>query len=321
MRVGLIGAGIVGHEVYQRAERKGWHIAFVERSDGVYRTLDKHSERISDAVRSEPIDLAFLQIPTFDDGSTAYRYIRTFVDRGIPIVTAEKGASAHYARELAPFSHLLGNTASVGGGTRMLRHVEGYPRESLHELHAIVNGTTNYSMDGLAKKKSIAEVIQNASALGYTEPGAHDPLNVFNQEVASDIPMKTSILWNTARLTEEIITPHMLRGQKLSSEELEQLISEAAEHRYIVSFTPFPLEEETLGGFTYVSGSWHIQGGFRKLRNSLERTHLCVPGVSNTLVILNRDRQFYSVTGPGAGAVPTVETMMSDAKEILEHRR
>ncbi|MCJ7787056.1 hypothetical protein MUP06_02530, partial [Patescibacteria group bacterium] len=103
-KIGLIGYGKIGKEVEKRALQRGWAVPVIIEISGVYNSSMKQkiaepSEWL-DYFRKENVDIAVLCIPTLDDGTTAYNYIKTSVGNEIPIVTSEKGAWGNYGPEL-----------------------------------------------------------------------------------------------------------------------------------------------------------------------------------------------------------------------------
>jgi homoserine dehydrogenase len=105
----------------------------------------------------------------------AYDYIRTAIDAGKGIVTANKMLLAARAHELVRRAVERGIDlafeASVGGGIPIIRVLrQALTSDSVDSLYGIVNGTSNYILtrmreDGLAFDQALAE----AQARGYAE--------------------------------------------------------------------------------------------------------------------------------------------------------
>lgn len=319
MRFGIIGAGLIGREVYNQSREQGWELDFVASRTGIYRDIDKKTPHENQDLRAHSPDLVFLAIPTFDDGQTAFNYIRSFASRGIPVVTAEKGALSNYRIELDPFMERIRYNASVGGGTRMLKHFEWINPANISEIHAVVNGTLNYMMRGLSQNpNSLDRLAHECKEKGYAEPGSEDALNIINQEAVGDVPMKTAIICNRSGLFSTKIRAVDFVPEKIKPAELEILAQEAGKIRFIVSITPEGENSNNrIGGFEYVVDNWRIKAGFVQLDNKMKRSYLDVPRASNALMVVNNNLQVYHLVGAGAGAVPTVQTMIADAKELL----
>ena len=72
-RVGIIGAGNIGSELYRKVQRLGWEVAFVAKSDGVYKNLTDKIDRLDSYLNyAAGLDVAFVAIPTLDDGTAAF---------------------------------------------------------------------------------------------------------------------------------------------------------------------------------------------------------------------------------------------------------
>jgi homoserine dehydrogenase len=325
MRVGVVGAGHIGSELCSRLEGLGAEVAFVLKTSGVY----KHGQRAGPLEdlpsHADGLDAAFLAIPTLDDGRAAFDYLRFFLGRGTPVVTCEKGALSNYFAELSASLDKVGYSATVGGGTRMLRYLEerSSPASRVDEVHAVVNGTLNYVFDQVAKGRSLAEVVDETKKLGYAEPGAVTPLDVVNKEAAEDVPMKASILFNIFAGRKAAMRARDVFPRRIGESELKTLVREASNRRYMVSFTREDGEEDAIGGFTHRAGEWTVSAGFKRVSDNPLYQQLVPTGVNNALLVsegrYGREGT-YRLTGPGAGAGPTVSAMLNDANRILARK-
>ena len=298
MNIAIIGLGLIGSTLKRKAETRNWDIKFILKSDGVYKDDKKIDELQNYQNYCDNLDLVFLAIPTQDDGTIAYNYIKTFIEKNIPIVTCEKGALSNYFTELKPSLSKIGYSATVGGGTRLLKHVKK------QEMHAIVNGTLNYVFDEIAKGISFEQAIEQAKKLGYAEPGANNPIEILNKEATEDVPMKAVILCNIAGFSP--IRAKDIETQEINEQQLQQIIKE--NRRYIVSITKE--KQEHIGGFTHQIEDYILSAGFR-----IPPKQLILSGVDNALLINDK-----FVTGPGAGPDPTTEAMLKDAEELITNQ-
>ena len=102
-KIGLIGAGNIGAELYRRTQNRKWDVEAVIDIDGIYRGLPKKEKlgEVGDYTKYiSGLDLGFLAIPTLDEGNLAFRYMKDCLDRNVPIVTCEKGALSNHFSEL-----------------------------------------------------------------------------------------------------------------------------------------------------------------------------------------------------------------------------
>lgn len=324
-RIGIIGAGNIGSEIYKRVKLLSWDVNCIVDIDGIYKELPK-KEKIGELTELKKyikgLDILFLAIPTFDDGKTAFNYIQTSLDEGVPIVTCEKGALSNYFSELEldVNKHKIGYSATVGGGSRLLRYLQERVGPNVEEIHAVVNGTLNYIFDQISKGRSLGEVVNETQTLGYAEPGTTNPLEVINKEATGDVPMKTSILFNVCNLVEKRIKASEIIVHPIKSSELKKLVEEAINRRYIVSITRYDNKEEVIGGFKSKLNEWYISAGFKNINKNPLFRELIPSGVNNAILISEGQYGNYILSGPGAGAGPTANSMIIDAKKILKDK-
>ncbi|MBS3090864.1 hypothetical protein J4217_00255 [Candidatus Pacearchaeota archaeon] len=242
VNVGIVGKRTIGSEVYHKAKSRGWGVEWVAGSKGIFQDLSGETKlaEIEDyALHVRGLDAVFLAIPTLDTGEIALRYITSTLEAGVPIITCEKGALSNYFSQLeeAVRSHRIGYSATVGGGSRLLRYLQERIGPQVQEIHAVINGTLNYIFEGLSRGRSLGEVVEETKRLGYAEPGAKHPLEVINKEATGDVPMKTSILFNVCNLTRERIRAKDIIVEPIELNQLRRLVREASNRRYIVSIT------------------------------------------------------------------------------------
>jgi homoserine dehydrogenase len=239
----------------------------------------------------------------------------------VPVITCEKGALSNYYAELegAVRSHRIGYSASVGGGSGLLGYLQERMGPGVREVHAIVNGTLNYILEGLSRGRNLDEVVEETKILGYAEPRAKHPLEVFNKEGAGDVPMKASIQVNLSNLTKDKMRAKDVKVQMIGPDQLERLVKEAASRRYVVSITRDANDEEdVIWGFRHRIENWHISGGFRRIEDNPLLRELVPSGVNNAILVSEGfGRHDPPLWGPGAGAGPTAGAMMIDAERIL----
>ncbi|WGK70251.1 homoserine dehydrogenase [Candidatus Haliotispira prima] len=120
-----------------------------------------------------------------------YRY---FLQRKIPIVTANKALLAEYGTELYPLAQqnqtFIACEASCGGGIPILQTLlYGLRANRIHEFHGVLNGTCNFILSRMAAEgHSYADVLHQAQAAGLAEA------NPFLDVSGTDTAHKLSIL-------------------------------------------------------------------------------------------------------------------------------
>ena len=325
-KIGIIGTGNIGSELYKKLISKSWDIGCIVDVDGVFTTITK-TKKLDD-VRNytehlNGLDLVFLAIPTLDDGFIAYEYIKNCLAKNVPIVTCEKGALSNYFADLELDLNLgkIGYSATVGGGSRLLRYLKERIGPQVEEIHAIINGTLNYIFSGLAEGRSLGEVIEETKRLGYAEPGAKHLLDVINKEAIDDARMKSTILFNICNLNPHRIRAKDIKPYRIKASELKKLNREAQNRRYIVSIEKNGnREKDVIWGFKHHIGNWCLSAGFKHIDDNPLFRKLIPEGVDNAVLIsegeFGRDGT-YIVSGPGAGPGPTTNSMIIDAENIL----
>jgi len=325
VKVGIIGAGHIGSTLYNKVKANGWEIKAVLKDDGIYKDMSEKIDNLENYQNYlSGLDIGFLAIPTFDDGKTAFGYMHFLLDQNIPVVTCEKGALSNYFPELEKWLPKIGYSATVGGGTRLLRYLEERIGQNIEEIHAVLNGTLNYIFDEVSRGRSLGEVVEETRKLGYAEPGANDPLEIINKEATGDIPMKSSILFNLCRFTSKPIRAKDIKVQKIKEHELASLIQEASNRRFIVSITRKDNDKKIIGGFKHGVDDWIISAGFKHIAENPLYSQLVPSGVNNALLICEGEYGkdgTYRLTGQGAGSGPTTASMIKDAIHLIEKQK
>jgi len=323
-RIGVIGRGVIGTELIKKLYAKGYTIPWAASSTNFF--VSENSIAFHGAGKSEElfkhieeVDAVCLAIPTLDNGSIARTYIEAAVSQGKPVVTCEKGALSNYFPELKSKLPLIGFSATVGGGTRMLRWGLERINPEVREIHAVLNGTLNYVFSQISGGGTLGEVVEEAKKLGYAEPGSDSHLDVINTESCRDIPMKTAILLNILRLAD--IRARDIPERTITDQTLQQLVRQARNRRYIVSINRDKREEDIIGGFEFEYKGLTITAGFKHVEENPLFSRLMLGGVSNALLFYEgRDgaNGTYVLSGQGAGAGPTTASMIKDLEILLK---
>jgi len=217
----------------------------------------------------------------------------------------------------------------------MLPHMLDRLNPRVTQIHVVPNGTVNYIVHGIDGGETPGQMIDQAVTLGYAEPGTTDHLDVLNGEVVGDIPNKAAILYNAgirrALGLERIITPDDIDASPLTLDSFDQLIAEAGDRRFILSFLrgvhAEKEEQDVIAGFRTgeFDEGWVITGGFRKIgSNPLFKRHLRVPGAWNAILTAEGPDEsdgVFPLAGPGAGPGPTAAAMVQDARHLIRARR
>ena len=108
-------------------------------------------------------------------GGIALDVVKTALERGRSVVTANKAMIAHHGMELARLADStganMGFEASVGGGIPIIKSLrEGLAGNRVTKVMGILNGTCNYILTTMRDQgRDFADVLAEAQALGYAE--------------------------------------------------------------------------------------------------------------------------------------------------------
>lgn len=319
MKLGIIGCGRIGSAVLERVLEEGWEIIAIARTSGIYALEGRKIDELNNWLEHfKKADIVCLCIDTSDKGETAYGYIKPLIEEGNSVVTCEKGALGNFFPELEPWLDKIGYRATVGGKTAMAYELRQKITTKTRQIFAVLNATLNYNFDGMGKGRLPEETTEESKGLGYAEPGAGGPLEVFNKEVTLDCPMKIATLFNAGlgNRFAPFIRARDLPVKPIDQDDLQRLIQEAHNRRYIVSISREDIKEDVIAGFKYTIGDWIISAGFKKKDESLLFRWLNPTGVDNALVIDEGREGKIGLIGPGAGPIPTRSSIMRDIEDF-----
>jgi homoserine dehydrogenase len=187
VRVGIVGYGTVGRATAEILTSNAEEIRL--RTDGVpvrvtqiCRKTVQASESgvngvriVSDwrqVVSAEDVDIVVEAIGGTD---TAYDVVRSSLEHGKAVVTANKALIARRGEELFALARgknlPIGIEASVAGGVPVIRAIsEALAADKIHAIYGIVNGTCNYILTQMEQHGiEFAQALQQAQAAGYAE--------------------------------------------------------------------------------------------------------------------------------------------------------
>ncbi len=219
------------------------------------------------------------------------------------VVTANKALIAKYGDQLSKISELnkvnLEFEAAVCGGVPIVRSLkEGLIANSIQKIYGIYNGTTNFILSSMDKKKiSYKEALINAKKLGYAEANPVSDLN--GQDVASKLKILTALSFNS------------YINNKVISVEGINLIDE------------IDIKNANLLGFKI-----KLIGISENINNKIiQRVHPClikkdsyiakIDGVLNAVIIEGRPAGQTVIQGEGAGPQATTSALISDLSSIM----
>jgi len=297
LRVALLGCGTVGGGVYKRLaalpqlfEVVGVGTRNVERAiseDVPVRLITTHLDRLVEETSADVV------VELLGGIEPAKTLITAAVRRGCDVVSANKALLAS-DNELTRLASLKGRTircsAAVGGVTPALEAVrEARETTTITAILGVLNGTTNFILDELAKGVAFTSALESAQKLGYAEANPTFDLD------GTDAAQKLILL---AREAFDVDLPLSLILRKGINEHTST--------------------ED--GVLRLVAECRRFKSGFEATVTPvlLDPTHPLaqVKGVSNRLLIETTDGQVLSVTGRGAGRWPTTEAVLADLIDL-----
>jgi len=186
IRVGLLGCGTVGTGVIRLLRENADEIR-ARLGEGI--EITKVFVRDLDAVRDPVVDPGLLTssfdavlatrpnviVEVMGGCDPARELILRALDAGCHVVTANKALLASHGAEIFKRADDTGHDvifeAAVGGGIPIIRTIrEGLAADRIASLRAIINGTSNFMLTGMAQRGMPYEaVLAEAQALGYAE--------------------------------------------------------------------------------------------------------------------------------------------------------
>ncbi len=315
VRIGLLGLGNVGSAVARLSRDAASALAARGFTPVIETALVRNadpSRPAAEIVRdltndpdgffAHPLDVV---IEVLGGIEPAHAFVRRALDRGVPVITANKSLVAAHGHELAAFARQRGTAfryeASVIAGVPFLGAFERRPLVSRTEsVTGILNGTSNFILTQIARGVPFAGALADAQRRGYAEP---DP----SMDVSGgDAAEKLAIL--IRQFGGVIVPPQQIPKTGIDLVEPEDL--DAARE---------------CGGVVrpVASGAW-ADGCVRAFVAPafVPHDHPLAPvsGITNA-VLLSGPSGTQCYSGPGAGPDVTAVTLLDDVAEVVTERR
>ena len=328
--VGLIGLGVVGGGVARALiERRDYFARqvgapLVVRKAAVRdlakpRTVELPAglltNNVDDVLRDPSIDIVVEVIGGEEPAGT---YIRSAIAAGKHVVTANKELMAKSGPELLAEAHSRGLDimfeASVGGGIPL---IAPFRRDLLanriSSIRAIINGTTNYILTGLARAGAVgqalraqgieppggagfAEALAEAQRLGYAEP---DPTNdVEGYDAAYKLAIMATLGFRARVRPDQIDTTGITKLDRRDFQYAQEL-------GYVIKL--LAIAERIDGGIIA-----RVAPAFIPVSEPLAK----VDGVYNAVQIEGDLTGTVLFQGRGAGAEPTSSAVVADLLDL-----
>lgn len=178
LRLGLFGFGCVGQGLYHVLDETPGIKAEIKKIC----VKDKNKKRLlpealftfdkTEILNDPDIDVV---VELIDDADAAFEIVKTALQKGKAVVTANKKMLAEHLDEIYKLQQQYGKPVlyegSVCGSIPIIRNLEEYyDNDLLTGIEGIFNGSTNYILTKVfEEKKSYSEALQQAQSLGFAE--------------------------------------------------------------------------------------------------------------------------------------------------------
>ncbi len=187
INVALLGLGTVGSGVYKVTQRQKSEMmqklnTTLQIRSILVRNIEKHKDEVDDPAILTTSFEDILEDPQIDivvelmgGMEPAYTYIRSALEAGKSVVTANKDLIADRGGELlqiAEENHVeLRFEAAVAGGIPIISPLKSsLAANEISKIMGILNGTTNYILTKMTNEgMDYADALDEATALGYAE--------------------------------------------------------------------------------------------------------------------------------------------------------
>jgi len=297
LKIAMMGLGVVGGGVFRRVKAHAGQFEIVK---VMVRSPDKYIDQgYKPEMLATDFDALLAAKPdVFIDVSggvePALSHTKTMLKNGVHVVSANKQAIAAGGQDLLDFAvthkSQLRFSSAAGGGMPVL---EMCLREAgrITRVQALLNGTTNYMLDEIAKGRSYAEALKDAQDKGFAEA---DPSgDVSGADASAKIRLIALLGF----------------GETIGLDDIPQ--------DTIDNFAP---NAPAKGAWKRVANIWKDRNGFSsalELKDLSKNNFIAqAEGEEAHAVFDFDDGDQYRIRGKGAGRWPTTESVMADLFDI-----
>jgi homoserine dehydrogenase len=315
-RIGLLGLGNVGSAFARLTREAAPHLAArgfapvvataLVRATSHPRSASAFVSRVTadlDTFFSEPVEVI---VEALGGVEPAYSFVCRALDRGIPVVTANKSLIAAHGDELSRLARrratALRYEASCIAGVPFLGNFDRRPLASRASgVTAILNGTSNSILTAMAgTAASFDEALADAQRSGLAEP---DPaMDVSGADAAEKLAILVRLFGGL------IVEPSAIPLDGIGSVKPGDI---AAADAFDGAIRPIAHASWSGSSVRAFVGPAFVAGTHPLAR---------VGGVTNGIVIRGA-RGIQCYTGPGAGPDVTAATLLDDVAELTAERR
>ncbi|MEM9489279.1 MAG: homoserine dehydrogenase [Myxococcota bacterium] len=318
--IGLLGLGNVGAGVVKLLEDNA---AAIEARLGARMVVRAIAVRDVDKARLVDVDPKLLTTDVDavigrDDveivceligGETQARdAVRTAIDRGKHVVTANKALLAVHGEEVFAAAEQRGvdlyYEAAVCGGIPVIRMLrEGLASDRIDGIHGIVNGTSNFILTSMASEsRPFDDVLADAQARGYAE--ADPTLDIGGGDAAHKLAILIMLCFGTTVDVKQIFTEGIDRLDPIDFRYAQRFGYEIKPLAIARQLDDADGAIEARVHPAMVPKSWLLAA---------------VPGAKNALYVHSYALGASMYYGAGAGMMPTAMAVVSDLIEVARN--
>ncbi|MER0239217.1 homoserine dehydrogenase [Fulvimarina sp. MAC8] len=315
LRIGIAGLGTVGaslarllqtksESITKRAGRPIELVAVSARDKTKNRGFDASGlawhDDPSALAREAEID-GFVELIGGSEGA-ALDCVKAALERGIPVVTANKALLAHHGVELAKLAAANGTEllyeAAVAGGIPIIKTMrEGLSGNEVSRVYGILNGTCNYMLTRMEREGlSFDACLKDAQDLGYAE--ADPTFDIGGFDAAHKLGILTSLAFGTEIDADSIYVEGI---EAVTSED----IAAASELGYTIKLLAVAQKTDT-----------GIEQRVHPALIPAAAAMAQVSGVTNAVAVDTDLLGSIMLAGPGAGGDATASAVLSDIMDV-----
>lgn len=310
VRIGLLGCGTVGRGFIELLARERERIAArhgVELEIGRILVRDETKERAG--VDRRLVTTSALDV--LDDGCdviveliggvhSAGAFVRRAIANGRDVVTANKALLSTSGAELfasaAERGVAIGFEASVCGAIPVVRVLRrGLAGDEVESIRGVVNGTCNFILSRMEEGSTFADALRCAQERGFAE--ADPAMDVEGEDAAQKMRILASLAFDAPVVDERVVGIRWVEPRHL-----ERARAGGNVIRLVAS-------AERVGGGVVLRVEPCELDANDPLANVKEE--------NNAVIIRARAAGELTLTGRGAGALPTASAVLADVLEVV----
>lgn len=315
MQVAMVGLGTVGGGVLEYSkqlfseEKTGVRLAFPlalvrDKSKPRPNFDGRLCEDFSELLEDERVNVVAELMGGLEP---ARQFVLSALEAGKDVVTANKALMAEHGREILDTARKhrrnIGFEAAVCGELPIIEVVRNLPSDAdVEGLVGIFNGTSNYIISKMIEGRDYGEALAAAQEAGFAE--ADPTLDVNGSDATQKLAILSSIIFHTPVEWRSI----WRRG------------IECLEGSDVAEFVRSGLTVRPLASARWTPEGLEVWAGPGLLREN----HTLAPAEGETagvaLQLFGRDEPF-SMTGKGAGGIPTARSVVRDLYELARKAR